>query len=294
MKSTAVQVSVILTTIFGRAHAFVPHQRALSSSSSTPLSPLSSSPTTLSAKKGKIEPIPNEFSRPLRTETILGPRRKDYKIDIQAQDDELTNLAKRFKLSNIQSLRAALTLSRDRSSPHNKGPDGNYVECIQVRGEIAATVVQTCVRTNEDFEVDLEFDLNSIVKACGIQEEEEDLDLGGTGMSAADLEAALTNGGNGGGGGRSQRNPRNKKKKKRRKGVDMRDSNASLNELRMKEIEDLLQDYDLEEDIVEDENIFGHDGMLDVGELVAQTFRLKLDPYPKKPGSEPVSYSITG
>lgn len=144
--------------------------------------------------------------------------------------------------------------------------------------------------------MDLEFDLNSIVKASGIQEEEEeDLDLGGTGMSAADLEAALINGGNGGGGGRSQRNQRNnKKKKKRRKGVDMRDSNASLNELRMKEIEDLLQDYDLEEDIVEDENIFGHDGMLDVGELVAQTFRLKLDPYPKKPGSEPVSYSITG
>ena len=74
----------------------------------------------------------------------------------------------------------------------------------------------------------------------------------------------------------------------------MGDNKQSLNEMRMKEIEELLQDFDIEEEVVEDENIFGTDGILDVGELVAQTFRLKLDPYPKKPGSEPVSYSITG
>jgi len=73
----------------------------------------------------------------------------------------------------------------------------------------------------------------------------------------------------------------------------MRDG-GNLDDMRMKEFEDLLQEFDLEEDIIEDENIFGLDGVLDIGELVAQTFRLKLDPYPKKPGSEPVSYSITG
>lgn len=87
---------------------------------------------------------------------------------------------------------------------------------------------------------------------------------------------------------------RKKQKKRGRKNdVNMRDG-GNLDDMRMKEIEDLLQEFDLEEDIVEDENIFGLDGVLDIGELVAQTFRLKLDPYPKKPGSEPVSYSITG
>jgi hypothetical protein len=100
------------------------------------------------------------------------------------------------------------------------------------------------------------------------------------------LEGAL----NAGGGS----NRRKKQKKRGRKNdVNMRDG-GNLDDMRMKEIEDLLQEFDLEEDIIEDENIFGLDGVLDIGELVAQTFRLKLDPYPKKPGSEPVSYSITG
>jgi hypothetical protein len=48
------------------------------------------------------------------------------------------------------------------------------------------------------------------------------------------------------------------------------------------------------EDIMEDEGILGEDGIFDVGELVAQMFRVKLDPYPKKPGTTPVSYTITG
>ena len=56
----------------------------------------------------------------------------------------------------------------------------------------------------------------------------------------------------------------------------------------------MLQDFNFEDDVVEDESVFASDGILDIGELVAQMFRLKLDPYPKKPGSEPVRYSITG
>jgi len=233
--------------------------------------------TILEAKKGPIEIPPNEFSRPLRTEILLGPRRKEYNIAISAEEEELEALAKRFSLSRITKLEADLTLRKDRVN----GSVG--VECIQVKGDIHATVTQTCVRTNEDFDVDLEFSLQSIVKSCGFREEEA-ADLGG--MSAAQIEGAL-------GGGASSK--RKGKKKGGRQQVNMRESTSqSLNELRMKEIEDLLQDSDMEEDIVEDENIFGMDGMLDIGELVAQTFRLKLDPYPKKPGSGPVSYSITG
>lgn len=265
MKTTG--ISLILPTLFSGSAAFTP------SSIRSPIS-------ALAAKRGNVEIIPNEFSRPLRTEAVLGPRRKEYKVEIAAKGEELEGLAKRFSLSNIKKLSAGLVLTKDRT---NGSAD---VECIQVKGDITATVTQTCVRTNEDFEVDLEFDLNAIVRSCGIIEVDElPVELGG--MSAAELEGAL------GGGGNASRKKGNNKKKKRKR-VDMGDNKQSLNEMRMKEIEELLQDFDIEEEVVEDENIFGTDGMLDVGELVAQTFRLKLDPYPKKPGSEPVSYSITG
>lgn len=253
---------LILTAIFCQSEGFMNSPQLRQNSLSA-----------LKAAKGTIEHVPNEFSRPLRTEAVLGARRKSYNIDISAEEEELQALAKRFSLTKIKKLTAQLTLARDR----NNGSAG--VECVQVKGDIFATVTQTCVRTNEDFEVDLEFDLKSIVRSCVVKEEEQDLG----GMSAAELEGAL-----------ASRNNKGKKKKKRRKEVSMLDTKQSLNEMKMKEIEDLMQDFNIEEDVVEDLNIFGGDGMLDLGELVAQTFRLKLDPYPKKPGSEPVSYSITG
>ena len=64
--------------------------------------------------------------------------------------------------------------------------------------------------------------------------------------------------------------------------------------MKMTEIEGLLQGADDDEEVIEDLAIFGNDGILDAGELVAQSFRLKLDPYPKKLGTEAVTYSITG
>lgn len=225
--------------------------------------------------KGKLETPQNEFSRPIKVDNVLGQRKRDYNIEISAKEEELEGLAKRFSLSNIQKLSADLSLCRDNM---DRGADS-----VLVKGEIFATVTQTCVRTNEDFEVDLEFEMFSVVKAFGVRSDYDD-DLGG--LTQADLEGAL----NAGGGS----NRRKKQKKRGRKNdVNMKDG-GTLDDMRMKEIEDLLQEFDLEEDIIEDENIFGLDGVLDIGELIAQTFRLKLDPYPKKPGSEPVSYSITG
>lgn len=62
----------------------------------------------------------------------------------------------------------------------------------------------------------------------------------------------------------------------------------------MKALQDMLQEFDVEEDVVEDEAVLGPDGYIDIGELVAQLFRLKLDPYPKKPGSKPINLSFSG
>jgi len=64
------------------------------------------------------------------------------------------------------------------------------------------------------------------------------------------------------------------------------------------ELQNLMTDLDYferdeENDLIEDDAVY-KDGILDGGELVAQIFRSKLDPYPKKPGSEPVKMSIQG
>ncbi len=288
------KIFLFLTTFLTACWGFTLHRSSSIHTSCSSAARISH--TLLFAAPGTPEAIPNEFSRPLRTETILGPRRKDYKIEISAKSEELQNLAKRFSLSNIEKLSADLTLTRNEGSSYARGG----AECIQVRGGIEATVTQTCVRTNEGFEVDLEFDLNALVRSAGVRRENDDgygnksanddVSLGG--MSAAELEAAVD------GGGRNSRKQKHKKRRRSNGGnnLNMVNSNAAntLNEMRMKEIQELLENFDVEEDIVEDENIFGVDGIIDVGELVAQTFRLKLDPYPKKPGSEPVSYSITG
>ena len=235
------------------------------------------------SKTGNIERPKNEFSRPYRTEIILGPRRREYSTSISAEPEEREALAERFSLSEISRLEADLVLKRE-SSRRGGGGGGGGGECIQVSGSVAAAVKQTCVRTNEDFDVELEFNLFAAVRSTASRED-ENLKLGG--MDLAQIEGAL-----GGGRGSGSKKSKNKKRGGRRDGRGMR--GQQLNEMGMKEIEDLLQDFDMEEDVVEDDAVLGADGVLDAGELVAQFFRLKLDPYPKKPGSSPVNYSITG
>lgn len=220
--------------------------------------------------KGNIELPENEFSRLLRTEIILGPRRREYEYQISAKEEELTALATRFKLSKISKLEADLILRRDRN---NSSPG---TECIQVEGSITAAVTQTCVRTNEDFDVELEFNFMNIVRSMRNGVADEDLNLGG--MNLAQIQGSL--------GGSGQRSTKAKKKKK---GETAFNQNSGYFD-----VGNFAQDFDIEDDVIEDVLIFGDDGFIDVGELVAQTFRIKLDPYPKKPGSEPVRYSITG
>ena len=49
-----------------------------------------------------------------------------------------------------------------------------------------------------------------------------------------------------------------------------------------------------EDVLMEDQAIYSTTGILDLGELVAQTFWLSVDKYPKKPGTDPIQFSITG
>merc|ERR1712224_473677 len=94
---------------------------------------------------------------------------------------------------------------------------------------------------------------------------------------------------------RKTSNKNNKKSSKKRNSKNQQGKN--LDEMGMLELQNLMTDLDFIEDednnLIEDDAIY-MDGILDAGELVAQIFRSKLDPYPKKPGSSPIRISISG
>ena len=72
----------------------------------------------------------------------------------------------------------------------------------------------------------------------------------------------------------------------------------NLENLDVFQLQQLLQDDDDDDELadvlMEDQAIYPTGGQMDLGELVAQLFWLQLDPYPKKPGSEPIQRSISG
>jgi uncharacterized metal-binding protein YceD (DUF177 family) len=81
-----------------------------------------------------------EFSRPVRIDTIgEGPRR----LNVQAEEVERINLARRFGLVAIDRLAADLTLTR-------KGKD------VAIEGILSAKVVQACVATGEPLDAAIE------------------------------------------------------------------------------------------------------------------------------------------
>jgi len=231
------------------------------------------------AKSKKKEPAatapyerpPNEFSRTYRVESVLsgGHRQRDYNVAVQATAAELSALAGRFDLNQIYSLEAALDLRRERSSPTG----------VEVEGTVTARVDQVCVRTGEIFDVDVQFPLFAIVRpiasasASSSVEPAEEVP-----QEVADYEERM--------------NKQNNKKKKNKRLNNKTPLN--LKDMDMNELQNLLQDFDVEDDVMEDEGIYESGGMIDIGELVAQLFWLKLDPYPKKPGSSPVQSSISG
>ena len=293
MKSPALFIGAGLaaSSVINSSEAFVPTASTRSScvSRGTPYAPSDSvtrtnSSTSLHAKSGGgggggIQRPENEFSRRYRSDTVLpgGRTARDYKVSIEANEEERAALAERFRLSEIARLEANVVLRRDKSGSAYDSDD------IHMDGTVLATVTQKCVRTNEDFDVNLEFDVNAAVRPVQSTETNDDADM-------EEIERALASSGSGGGGGGKRRNKRG--------GGGKRDktirTDRSLDDVGMKALQDMLQEFDVEEDVVEDEAVLGSDGYIDVGELVAQLFRLKLDPYPKKPGSKPINLSFSG
>ena len=214
-----------------------------------------------------LDPFPNEFSRPLNTDRILrtatGKQRRSYRYyqtTIEATAEECSKLATRFELCHLESLKADLLLSL----PSHYNSRGGGALTVQVEGSILATLTQTCVRTSENFEVTVEFPLTVIVKpVSGVFESDE-----------REIDDAQ----------------RIKKKKATRN--DRSFDTMELQQMIERQVDEF--DFNVEE-IVEDEAIYSAaSGMLDMGELVSQTFWLNLDPYPKKPGSGPVEFTISG
>ena len=236
----------------------------------------------------------NEFSRTIRVNKWFGVggssggpnnrRNKSMNLSVSATSSEREALATRFRLSNISALSADVVVQPAVGDADDSGS-------IEASGTITAQVTQTCVRTNEGFDVDLEFEFHTVLRAMesvassssGLENQLSDGEL-------AALEAAAKLDG----GGRQQRKRKGGGgKQKRDKGVRGGQSSRDLDAMGMKELQNILQEYEVQDEIIEDESCFCTDGIVDVGEIVAQMFRSKLDPYPKKPGTDPVSYSFT-
>lgn len=234
----------------------------------------------------------NEFSRVIYIDRIFRQRgrniqQRDHEVKIKADGDECDALAKRFELKKIEKLKAKLSF-RPATVAQAAGTSGGGLP-VEAEGIIEATLTQTCVRTNEEFEVDVEFPVYLIVKPVTSnnkddlrlmieqQEEEEEADDDG------------------------------KKKKKKKKGMkpkkndSFHENKKSYNLSDIFDLQAAIQEADFGSegdglaDEVEDETIYSlSSDQLDVGELIAQTFCLELDPYPKKPGTDPVNWEITG
>jgi hypothetical protein len=224
----------------------------------------------LSSKKGQIERPANEFSRSYRIEGILsgGHNQRGYSVKIAASNEELEKLASRFELNHIYQLEAEVMLRREQLSSSSTNPR------VQVEGMINARLDQVCVRTGEIFDVNVEFPLFAIVRPMLPLGEKNRVDnIPSEVMSYAKDQKG---------------NKKNTNKKRDRI------KTQNINDMDMGELQKLLQDFDVNDDVIEDDAIYSIDGVLDLGELVSQLFWLKLDPYPKKPGSNPIWTSISG
>jgi hypothetical protein len=241
----------------------------------------------LSAKKNKVplEVPPNEFSRTvpadrlskLSSSSSAMSSQQGYTLTIEANEVERRALALRFGLSDIGRLEASVVVQ----SMLNSGSDGGI--CVSGLGQ--ATVTQRCVRTNDDFVVDVEFALDSLVRPVVPVGQDLLLLEDNDGPSAMNSDAP------------SRRRTGSPNGRSKQKSADLGEIQRLL-EQRMQEnsFGNILFDDDEDDaaSLMEDEAIYCVNGALDVGELVAQLFWLQLDPYPKKPGTTPVQRSITG
>uniref|UniRef100_A0A7S1CY52 Uncharacterized protein n=1 Tax=Cyclophora tenuis TaxID=216820 RepID=A0A7S1CY52_CYCTE len=262
--------------------------------SSSPSSSSYSSSVHTKKGPGNVVRPTNEFSRVYRMDSLLSSRGRgrDYKLEVAANESEMKALANRFDLHAIDRLHARLILRReDCFGPYSNGNLG-----VEVEGTVSACVTQTCVRTGETFQVDLEFPLYAITRPvtsfssssnnAAAADDDGDYDDWGAGRgSDEDFYNSDSS---------SNSRPNNNNNNNKRNKNSVRAPERNIDEMDVVALQKLLQNVDEEDSVIEDEGIYTMDGTLDVGELVAQLFWLKLDPLPKKPGSDPVFMSISG
>jgi len=250
---------------FGAAFVTAPTHREFCSTTRTFLS-----------SPGKVERPENEFSRTYRIDRILrgGQTQRDYVVNVKAEEEEMKVLSERFELQNILNLEADLSMRRERVSSKSS----SKVLGVEVNGTISARLTQICVRSGELFDMDVELPLFAVVRPISISGGRATVAL----TEEEDLQAELL---------AYEEELKKEKGRRRNKRIT---KTQGLKEMGMLELQNLLQDFDLEDDVVEDEAIYSsNSGILDIGELVAQSFFLKLDPFPKKPGSSAIEITIS-
>jgi hypothetical protein len=261
--------------VSGFCHSSIPTRRQRQNHQLLHLSSI----TTPSHNEGRPR---NEFCRTVPPDKILKlagrtVQQQQYSLDIEASPEECQALAQRFSLPRIASLGASLALA----------PEDRSTKGIVVEGTGHATVTRICVRTNEPFEANLEFAIECLVRP-----------VDGFGpliiMTAAETnnqqEVKLV---------RDNRKSKNSQKRKNKGDVYYEEEDMDIDPKELQKMESMLDNLDsdnarLEDILMEDDNIYATNGRLDIGELVAQLFWLDLDPYPRKPGSEFLQFSISG
>jgi hypothetical protein len=256
-------------------------------------SPMPSPPSTAEQQLPR-----NEFSRPVQPDRVVGRgggsrNRRSYDLSIVATAEECRALARRFDLPDLASLSADLSLRSSSSAAASAAAFG-----IEVSGMCRAVVTHRCVRTNELFKVDVELPLYSMVRpVVPASATFPILSVLRRQPAAAEVDEAIdsANGGGGSSSSREDQPPLRRSTSGQTTTASVRPPNRNLDDIDVMELQRMLQNVEDDDDsVMEDEAIYAVDGVLDVGELVSQLFYLSLDPYPKKPGSGPVQYSITG
>jgi hypothetical protein len=270
----------------------------------------------------------NEFSRTINTNRIFARRissqyqqqaqqqqqqqQRDYEMTIQASIHECQALAARFDLTDLSELQAQLSIR-----PAMSAVRADQVLPVEVEGTMAATVTQTCVRTGERFQVQVELPLYCLVKPMLMMMTTTMMNnnRGGEDIYWNDDDDETITPKQNNNNNNKKKSKNNKKKNKARHSLEdhvfdlqaaiqsaaaVSSSSSSSND--SSSSDGNTMDLSMTATLVEDEAIYSSQtGMLDVGELVAQTFWLQLDPFPKKPGSNnnnsgggPMEMEITG
>jgi hypothetical protein len=271
------------------------------------------------------------FSHTIRAHSILSAsnlssrRASGFIAEINATEEERNALVARFgavnSFSNIDSLSADLRLRRASTASNSFSATSgssttngtceyylqfshtiyfyfyivnlekinqfsSFADSIIVKGIVKTNITRICVRTGDPFDVQLQFDVFAVLTPTDsspfpyTSDSENGLRNYDDNENKENTERF------------KKKKPQNKKKNKNlnKKVVFGR---RQIENMGVLEVQNMLEDYDLEEYIIEDDRIYNTLGIVNVGELVSQLLVVQLDPYPKKPGSQPVRFTFS-